>query len=234
MSATLVEVFAGTGGASWACIAPAGRTSPASSAIRPPLPRSSPPASPPSRPTPATWTSTPSGAARRRSARSPLPAGRAPPVSAGARLDERDGWPVTLAAIDACRPTWFLAENVLGWSYHMGLCGGGHGACPACHLEGVAGELARRSFAGQWRLNAADFGVPQRRRRLIHGRSPSPGPETARRHHAHPEAAEGLGLRPWLTLGEAVGGTLHRGSCDRRACYPCDDEHGRACSEPGA
>lgn len=33
-------------------------------------------------------------------------------------------------------------------------------------------------------------------------------------------------------MGDAVGDTLTRESCDRRACYPCDEEHGRACSEP--
>jgi hypothetical protein len=33
-------------------------------------------------------------------------------------------------------------------------------------------------------------------------------------------------------MADAVGDTLTRESCDRRACYPCDDEHGRACGEP--
>lgn len=33
-------------------------------------------------------------------------------------------------------------------------------------------------------------------------------------------------------MGAAIGDTLTRESCDRRACYPCDDDHGRACGEP--
>jgi DNA (cytosine-5)-methyltransferase 1 len=159
-----------------------------------------------------------------------------PGSSAGSRLgaaDERDGWPATVAAIDACRPTWFLAENVLGWTYHADHSAGG-GACPACHLDRVAGELARRfAFTGAWRLDAADLGVPQRRRRVILWGGPLPldlaGPTPT---HAHPGAAATLGRRPWVTMRDAIGDTLTRDSCDRRACYPCDDKHGRACGEP--
>ena len=160
-----------------------------------------------------------------------------PGSTAGQRLgaaDERDGWPSTLAAIDACRPTWFLAENVLGWTYHADLCGGEGGSCPACHLAGVTAALARRfPFSGVWRLDAADVGVPPRRRRVLLWGGPLPldmgGPTPT---HAHPEAAGGLGRRRWVTMGDAIGDTLTRESCDRRACYPCDDEHGRACDEP--
>ena len=50
--------------------------------------------------------------------------------------------------------------------------------------------------------------------------------------HAAPMEADGLGLPPWETLGGAVGDTLHRGTCETRACYPCDGSHGRACAEP--
>ena len=159
-----------------------------------------------------------------------------PGSTAGQRLgaaDDRDGWPATIDVIDACRPTWFLAENVLGWTYHADRCGG-DGPCPACHLGHIVDELARRfAFAGLWRLDAADFGVPQRRRRVVLWGGPLPldanGPSVT---HAHPDTALGLARRPWVTLGDAVGDTLTRESCERRACYPCDDEHGRACSEP--
>ncbi|MDP2308682.1 MAG: DNA cytosine methyltransferase [Pseudomonadota bacterium] len=160
-----------------------------------------------------------------------------PGSTAGARLgatDDRDGWPATLAAVDACRPTWFLAENVLGWTYHAEVCGGAAHACPACHLDRLAGELARRfPFTGAWRLDAADYGVPQRRRRLLLWAGPLPlDPDGPARSHAHRDAAGRLGLRPWVTMGDAIGDTLNRASCDRRVCYPCDEEHGRACSQP--
>lgn len=160
-----------------------------------------------------------------------------PGSTAGQRLgaaDERDGWPATLAAIDACRPTWFLAENVLGWTYHADLCGSEGGICPACHLGRITHELADRfSFTGAWRLDAADFGVPQRRRRVILWGGPLPlDPDGPSATHAHPDAAAALARLPWVTLGDAVGDTLTRESCERRACYPCDDEHGRACTEP--
>ncbi len=156
--------------------------------------------------------------------------------TAGRRLgaaDERDGWAVTLTAIDACRPSWFLAENVMGMTYHADLCGGANHACPACGLGRVNGELLRRfAFAGVWRLDAADFGVPQRRRRVVLWAGPLPldeaGPTPT---HARVDLAHALGRSPWVTMGEAIGDTLTRESCARRVCYPCDDEHGRACSE---
>jgi len=87
-----------------------------------------------------------------------------PGSTAGQRLgavDERDGWPATLAAVDACRPTWFLAENVLGWAHFADLCGGSGGSGssgPACHLARIADEVARRfAFTGAWWLDASDL-----------------------------------------------------------------------------
>lgn len=148
--------------------------------------------------------------------------------------DARDGWPATLTAIDEARPSWFLAENVLGWSYHADSCALDRGGCPACHYSHVLDQIGLRfPYSGVWKLDAADYGVPQHRRRLLVWAGPLPlDADGPRLTHAAPGWADGLGLPPWETLGEAVGDTLNRGSCAERACYPCDGSHGRACSEP--
>ncbi len=159
-----------------------------------------------------------------------------PGSAAGKRrgpADERDGWPATLAALDALRPTWFLAENVLGWTFHAASCQVG-GGCVGCAWEReiLPALAARFPFSGTWRLDAADFGVPQHRRRLIVWGGPVPIPPPAPTH-ADPAHADVRGLTRWRTLGEAVGDTLFADDvCDRRACYPCDGSHGRACTEP--
>ncbi len=149
-------------------------------------------------------------------------------------LDARDGWPLLLDAIDVLRPTWLIAENVLGWMRHDALCGHGSARCPACHLRGVLAHIgAGFQFSGTWVLDAADFGVPQRRRRVLVWAGPLPlpahGPAPS---HAHPNQADDAGLQAWRTMRDAVGDTLHRGTCDRRACFPCDEDHGAACTAP--
>lgn len=158
-----------------------------------------------------------------------------PGSAAGKRrgtADERDGWPATIAALDALRPTWFLAENVLGWTFHAASCRVG-GSCVGCAWDQrIAPAIAERfPFSGTWRLDAADFGVPQHRRRLIAWGGPVPIPPPPATH-ADPAQAARVGLRPWRTLDEAVGDTLFADDvCDHRACYPCDGSHGRACTE---
>lgn len=96
-------------------------------------------------------------------------------------LDERNGWPWTVEAIDRSRPTWVLCENVEGLTMHRGgagKCGGDATLCPGCYFEGVILPQLRERFAHvSWRLlDAADYGVPQRRHRIILAAGPQPFP----------------------------------------------------------
>ncbi len=165
-----------------------------------------------------------------------------PPCQAGSTAgkrkgatDERNGWPWTLDAIDAVRPTWFLAENVLGWTYHRRGCDrrGRDLTCTGCYWSGwLLPQLRQRfTFVGSWVMNAANYGTPQYRRRVILWAGPLPLSEASPlANHTNSHLP---GMEPWVSMGAAVGDTLNRDSCTWRRCYPCDGSHGRACSEPG-
>jgi DNA (cytosine-5)-methyltransferase 1 len=134
--------------------------------------------------------------------------------TAGKRLgaaDERNGWPWTVAALDRFRPTWLLGENVRGLLLHTGGCtfaGGQEGlfsradpsACPGCYFERVILPDLRARFehVGWWLLDAADYGVPQHRRRVILWAGPRPLTEPAPTHG--PGRARG-----WVSMREALG-----------------------------
>lgn len=123
--------------------------------------------------------------------------------SAGKRqgaTDERDGWPWTLDVLDRVRPRWFVAENVVGMTTHAA----GHGErCPACYLERMlVGLRALFPFVQATVLDAADFGVPQRRRRLILVCGPVLVPWPKATHARTPDL---FGRRRWRSLGEALG-----------------------------
>jgi DNA (cytosine-5)-methyltransferase 1 len=111
--------------------------------------------------------------------------------SAGSRKGakgDRNGWPWTVDVLDhlAARgngPRWLLAENVTGLTMHVGECPTRDGkpqddpeACPRCYLERVIMPQLRQRFTwADWRiLDAADYGVPQRRRRVIIAAGPNP------------------------------------------------------------
>lgn len=128
----------------------------------------------------------------------------------GAR-DDRNGWPWTVDAVDRFCPAWFLGENVRGLLLHVGGCAfaGGQGglfaqpnptACPGCYFERVILPDLRARFAhvGWWLLDAADYGVPQHRRRVILWAGPRPLTRPAPTHGPGRAA-------PWVSMGEALG-----------------------------
>lgn len=122
---------------------------------------------------------------------------------AGKRLgasDERNGWPWTVDALDRFRPRWFLAENVRGLVQHSSEGHPNPAACPRCYFDGVILADLRKRFAhvGWWLLDAADFGVPQHRRRVIVWAGPAPLTPPRRTH------GPGMFTRPWVSMGEAL------------------------------
>jgi DNA (cytosine-5)-methyltransferase 1 len=120
--------------------------------------------------------------------------------------DERNGWPWTVDAVDRFRPTWFLAENVRGLLSHSAEHCGNPQKCPGCYFEGVILPELRARFAhvGWWLLDAADYGVPQHRRRVIIWAGPGPVEK--------PEPTHGDGLLPYVPM---------RAACDWTACRSC-------------
>lgn len=169
--------------------------------------------------------------------------------SAGSRLgarDPRNGWPWTWEACDVVKPRWLVAENVPGLLSHRGDCptrSGGYPEpldCPGCYWSEVVLEEARRRFAwvGSWLLNAADYGVPQHRRRvfLVCGPRPAAPPTPT---HGDPATLRQRGLfaparAPWVTMREALqlggsaevigGGSNPRQTGDERTYRQIADE----------
>ena len=107
-------------------------------------------------------------------------------------LERRALWREYLRALDAADPTAFLMENVPQF-------------LTSAEFELFATAARQRGFAVEARiLNAADFGVPQRRRRAFvigsrQGHIVWPEPSYA-------DPSKGLGTRAWVTFGEAVEG----------------------------
>ncbi len=129
--------------------------------------------------------------------------------------DERNGWPWTIDIIDYLKkrgvgPRYVVCENVQGLTYHQGGCTGGRKDCAGCYWEGwIIPEFKKRfAWVGHATLNAADFGVPQHRKRvfLVAGDGPIRWPEPT---HGPPNAAKqgalfGNGVRPWVTVRDAL------------------------------
>ena len=134
--------------------------------------------------------------------------------SAGKRLaanDPRNGWPWTIDAIDQCEPTWVIAENVPGlWQHNKKTCGDTM-ACAGCYFRRWVMPAFRERFAwvGKVELDAADYGVPQHRRRvfIVAGPGPVRWPEPT---HGPPGQIGLFSSRlPWVSCGEALGLTGH-------------------------
>ena len=102
--------------------------------------------------------------------------------------DARDGFPATLAILRHLRPSWAVLENV----------GGFLDACFDDYRHKLLSDLRALFYAVVvWRLDAADYGVPQHRRRcfIVCGpralRAPTP---------THAEHADLFGqVKPWQT-----------------------------------
>lgn len=107
--------------------------------------------------------------------------------------DERDAWPATIAAVTLLKPRWFVAENVRGVEAHLD--------------EYVVPALRSLGYVVGWRcLNAADYGVPQTRQRVLL----VAGPERFRwpmATHGDPTTFRPLfdTRKPWRSMGEALG-----------------------------
>jgi DNA (cytosine-5)-methyltransferase 1 len=125
--------------------------------------------------------------------------------------DDRNGWPWTVDAIDRFRPRWFLAENVRGLIQHSEDGHPNPEKCPRCYFENVILVQLRERFGhvGWWLLDAADYGVPQHRRRVIIWAGPAPLRAPRPTHGAPSKARQrdmfGPGVLPWVTMGEALG-----------------------------
>lgn len=130
---------------------------------------------------------------------------------AGAELgleDHRDGFPAALDAIAYLKPTWVALENVRGF------------LSPKHRAYRTALRLRLRElypWVGLWTLNAADFGVPQCRRRvfIVCGPRPVRAPVAT---HGDPSLSLDMEaglfgtparrLLPWVSAGEVIGTAL--------------------------
>lgn len=139
--------------------------------------------------------------------------------NAGARRgadDERNGWPWTVAAIDHFRPLVFIGENV-------------RGLLSFPYFEQVVLPDLRQRFAhvGWWLLDAADYGVPQHRRRVFVWAAPSRCLPPKRTH------GPGMFTLPWVSMGQALqieaSSMLHHGR--NTAAHP-KQERPRPATEP--
>lgn len=124
----------------------------------------------------------------------------------GARDTERNGWPWTVSQVDELKPTWLICENVPGLTYHSGTKCGDPMMCARCYFDAVILEQLRERFETvQWAiLEAAAFGVPQLRRRVIIVAGPSPIRWPNPTHGAPDQLGLFSILKPYVTVRDAL------------------------------
>lgn len=113
--------------------------------------------------------------------------------SGGKRLgsaDPRNGWPAYIRALDEVRPRAFIAENVAGFA----------AAARTAPLTELLGSLQSLGFQVTAQVvNAADYGVPQKRQRTF-----IVGVRDATFEFPAPNYGPGR-AEPWRTAGGVVG-----------------------------
>ena len=132
-------------------------------------------------------------------------------------LDERNGWPWTLDVIDHLQsrgigPEYVICENVPGMTYHVTDCDRSDVlSCAGCYWEEwIQPEFRKRFYwVGTVMLNAADFGVPQFRRRVFLVAGPRPIPWPQKTHCSSDKINQqkmfGPVMKPWVSIGAALG-----------------------------
>lgn len=109
--------------------------------------------------------------------------------------DDRDGFPAAVQAAQALRPKWMVLENV----------GGFLSPRFAPYREQLLEDLHELfPVVSCWRLDAADFGVPQHRRRVFIVAGPSKVRPPAQTH-CDPRKGSLFGQLPWNGWGLALG-----------------------------
>lgn len=156
---------------------------------------------------------------------------------AGTRLgakDPRNGWPWTWVAAQHVKPTWLVCENVPGLTHHSAEHCGDPDMCAGCYWERVVVPEFKSQFdwVGVWKLNAADYGVPQTRRRVFLVAGPHPiAPPRATHSELGSPTLWGT-TEKWVSIGEALGlnGVMDDGS--RNTDANPNQERPRSTDEP--
>ena len=122
--------------------------------------------------------------------------------------DLRNGWPWVWDAYDraAVKPRWLFVENVPGMTHHAKDGHGDPSRCAGCYLDAVVLPNLRARFRHVVArvLDAADFGVPQHRRRLFIVASQQPYRWPTPTHCAPGTLFASCGLASWVTMRQAL------------------------------